>query len=83
MLVLTRKVRESVVIGRATGFRNKLKITVLEINGVQVRLGFEADKSVSIYRREVWERRKSADDAQLNTPTSAATSSVKAKKRTL
>jgi carbon storage regulator CsrA len=33
-----------------------LKVTVLEIDGGKVRLGFEADKDVPIHRWEVWER---------------------------
>jgi carbon storage regulator CsrA len=33
-----------------------LEITILEIEGGRVRLGFNADKSMPIHRREVWER---------------------------
>jgi len=56
MLVLTRKNRESVVIGRQEDFGVLLEITVLEIDGGRVRLGFQCDKTTSIHRREVWER---------------------------
>lgn len=56
MLVLTRKSRESVVIGGTGDFESPLKITVLEIQGRKVRLGFEVDGSVPIHRLEVWER---------------------------
>jgi carbon storage regulator CsrA len=56
MLVLTRKNRESVVIGRAEDLEVVLEITILEIEGGRVRLGFEADTRMPIHRREVWDR---------------------------
>jgi carbon storage regulator len=56
MLVLSRKIRESVVIGGADGLHRLLKVTVLSISGSQVKLGFEVDSDVPIYRQEVWER---------------------------
>jgi len=56
MLVLTRKNRESVVIGRSDEMQIVLEITVLEIEGGRVRLGFEADTRMPIHRREVWDR---------------------------
>jgi carbon storage regulator CsrA len=33
-----------------------LKVTVLEIKGSKVRLGFEADADVPVHRSEVWEQ---------------------------
>jgi len=56
MLVLTRKYRESVVVGGSVGFERLLKVTVLEIRGGTVRLGFEIDATVPVHRTEVWER---------------------------
>lgn len=56
MLVLTRKNRESVVIGRGESLGILLEITVLEIEGGRVRLGFQCDPATPIHRREVWER---------------------------
>ncbi len=56
MLVLSRKNRESVVVGGADGFQRLLKVTVLDIRGARVRLGFEVDAGVPIHRSEVWER---------------------------
>jgi carbon storage regulator CsrA len=56
MLVLTRKNRESVVIGEPDGMHVVLEITILEIEGGRVRLGFEADNRMPIHRREVWDR---------------------------
>jgi len=56
MLVLSRNSLESVVVGGPGGFEWLLKVTVLEIKGGKVRLGFEADKDVPIHRWEVWQR---------------------------
>ena len=48
MLALARKVNESIMIG------NDIEITVLEINGDQIKLGVKAPKSVPIYRKELY-----------------------------
>ena len=56
MLVLSRKNRQSVVVGGADGFPRLLKVTVLDIRGSNVRLGFEVDHDVPVHRSEVWER---------------------------
>ena len=56
MLVLSRKYRESVVVGGAGGFARLLKVTVLEITGGKVKLGFEVDSDVPVHRLEIWER---------------------------
>jgi len=45
-----------VVIGRPEDLGIVLEITVLEIEGGRVRLGFTADTRMPIYRREVWDR---------------------------
>lgn len=56
MLVLTRRIEESVVVGGSTGFERLLKVTVIEIARGKVRLGFEVDAEVPVHRLEVWER---------------------------
>jgi carbon storage regulator CsrA len=56
MLVLTRKNLESVVIGGAASAQPMLRVTVLEIRGGKVKLGFDADPSLPVQRSEVWER---------------------------
>ena len=56
MLVLTRKIQESVVVGGCEDFKRTLKVTVLEIRGEKVKLGFDVDATVPIHRLEVWER---------------------------
>ena len=56
MLVLGRKRQESVVIGAADNLHELLRVTVLEIRGSMVKLGFEADDDVAVYREELWQR---------------------------
>ena len=56
MLVLTRKNRENVVIAGPDETQVVLEITILEIEGGRVRLGFQADTRMPIHRREVWDR---------------------------
>ncbi len=56
MLVLSRKNQESVVIGGADRLHRLLKVTVLDIRGTQVKLGFEVDSDIPVHRLEVWER---------------------------
>ncbi len=50
MLILTRRVGESLVIG------DDINITVLAIRGNQVRIGINAPKDVSVHREEIYER---------------------------
>jgi len=56
MLVLSRKSQESVVVGGSDGLERVLTVTVLEIVGSKVRLGFEADGDIPVHRSEIWER---------------------------
>ena len=56
MLVLSRKASESVMVGGNDRCERRIKVTVLEIEGSRVRLGFEADNDVPVHRFEVWER---------------------------
>lgn len=56
MLILSRKNRESVIVGATDGFHRMLKVTVLAIKGASVKLGFEVDADVPVHRSEVWER---------------------------
>ncbi|WP_246942742.1 carbon storage regulator CsrA [Bacillus pinisoli] len=48
MLVLTRKVKESIQIG------NDIEITILAISGDQIKIGINAPKDVEIHRKEVY-----------------------------
>ena len=56
MLVLSRKASESVMVGGNDRCERTLKVTVLEIEGSRVKLGFEVDSDVPVHRFEVWER---------------------------
>jgi len=56
MLVLTRKSREAVVVGRPGLLEPMLKVTVLGIVGTRVRLGFEVAENIPVHRSEVWEQ---------------------------
>jgi carbon storage regulator CsrA len=56
MLVLTRKLQESVVVLTGDVSQPMLSITVVEIVGGKVRLGFQADSAVNIHRLETWHR---------------------------
>jgi carbon storage regulator len=56
MLILARKSQEAVVISGTHGIEQVLKVTVLEVRGGTVKLGFEAGDEVPIHRAEVWER---------------------------
>ena len=47
VLILTRKVGESVLIG------DGIKVSVLAVKGNQVRVGIDAPKDVSVHREEV------------------------------
>ncbi|WP_047758288.1 carbon storage regulator CsrA [Geobacillus sp. ZGt-1] len=48
MLVLTRKIKEAIQIG------DDIEITVLAIQGDQVKLGINAPKHIDIHRKEVY-----------------------------
>ncbi|MHB8637525.1 MAG: carbon storage regulator CsrA [Fimbriimonadaceae bacterium] len=50
MLVLTRKVHQSIVIGEG------IEVVVLEVRGEQVRLGIRAPKDVTVHRKEVYQQ---------------------------
>jgi carbon storage regulator len=50
MLILTRRVGETLMIG------NNVTVTVVGLNGNQVRLGINAPKDVEVHREEVYER---------------------------
>ncbi len=50
MLILTRRVGETLMIG------DDVSVTVLGVKGNQVRVGIEAPKDVSVHRQEIYER---------------------------
>lgn len=50
MLILTRKIGETIVIG------DRIKVHVIEIRGQQVRLGIEAPIDTPIFREEIYQK---------------------------
>lgn len=70
MLVLTRKVGESINIG------NNIKVTIINMDGGQVRLGIEAPRDVIVHREEIYikileENRQAAKTSTLDLKTIA------------
>lgn len=50
MLILTRKKDQSIIIN------DDISVTILRVNGNQVRVGIEAPKDVSIFRNEIYKK---------------------------
>jgi len=50
MLILTRKLGESIAIG------DQIKVTLIEIQGKHVKIGVNAPKDVPIHRQEIYEK---------------------------
>jgi carbon storage regulator len=68
MLILTRRVGETVMIG------DDVTITVLGVKGNQVRVGINAPKHVAVHREEIYERIKreqQPEDVAADKPKSA------------
>ena len=57
MLILTRRVGETLVIG------DDIRITVLGTRGNQVRMGVNAPKNVAVHREEIYQRIQSEKDS--------------------
>ena len=56
MLILTRRVGETLVIG------DDVNVTVLGVRGNQVRLGVDAPKEVAVHREEIYQRIQNEGD---------------------
>lgn len=62
MLILTRRVSESLMIG------DDINVTVLGVRGNQVRLGVNAPKDIAVHRQEIYDRirQEKAGDVKLS-----------------
>jgi carbon storage regulator len=69
MLILTRRVGETVMIG------NDVTVTVLGVKGNQVRVGVNAPRDVAVHREEIFERikREEQDGSGADTTTTTTT----------
>ncbi len=56
MLILTRRVGETLMIG------DEVTVTVLGVKGNQVRLGVNAPRTIAVHREEIYERIKREQD---------------------
>ncbi len=61
MLILTRKVGESIVLG------DTVKVKIIAVEGSQVKLGFDAPNEISIFREEVVDKIKKLNHEASNT----------------
>ncbi len=59
MLILTRKIGESLMIG------DNIIVTILGVKGTQVRIGVNAPKDISVHREEIYKKLKTE---KLKTP---------------
>jgi len=50
MLILTRKIGESIIIS------DNVKVTVLGVEGRQIRVGIDAPKEISVHREEIYNK---------------------------
>jgi carbon storage regulator len=56
VLILTRRVGESIVVG------DDVTVTVFEVRGDAVRIGIDAPRSVQVHRQEVYEELQRANE---------------------
>ena len=63
MLYLTRKIGESIIIN------DDIEVTIIELRGRSIKLGFTFPENVSVLRREIWERIQTENRAAADSET--------------
>ena len=58
MLILTRRVGETLMIG------DEMTVTVLGVKGNQVRIGVNAPKDVAVHREEIYDKIQKSDNEE-------------------
>jgi carbon storage regulator len=62
MLVLTRKLGQTIVIGK------DIEVVILEVRGEQVRIGIRAPKDVTVHRKEIYDQIQTVTPESLPEP---------------
>ncbi len=58
MLILTRKVGESIMIG------DSVEVKILGLRGGQIKVGIEAPKDLKVHREEIYERIRAEEESK-------------------
>ncbi|MBR0148507.1 MAG: carbon storage regulator CsrA [Lachnospiraceae bacterium] len=61
MLALTRKKDEALILN------NNIEIRILDIRGDQIKIGIEAPREVSIYRKEIYQQIQEVNKESMST----------------
>ncbi|WFA10447.1 carbon storage regulator CsrA [Tissierella sp. Yu-01] len=61
MLVLNRKIGESIILG------DNIEMMILDIQDGKIKIGIEAPRDISILRKEVYDEVKAENEASVNT----------------
>lgn len=61
MLILTRRIGETLMVG------DEVALTVLGVQGNQVRIGIQAPKDTAVHREEIYQRIQREKNSELDT----------------
>lgn len=75
MLILTRRIGETVMVG------DDVSITVLGVKGNQVRVGISAPKSIAVHREEIYRRIKNEGASRVEPSTTHSEQTSSASKK--
>jgi carbon storage regulator len=57
MLILSRRINETLMVG------DDVRVTVLGVNGSQVRIGVQAPRHIPVHRQEIYEKIKKEESS--------------------